>query len=111
MCIKLVMFWLIFFRLLTRNVEELKERLRNTPERDAESKIIQNLKAELATAKQQAEQADKSRKEVMNACTLLTTRLQELADFLDSLLPLLGAKKRRVVQQAVERSRELSRLV
>lgn len=96
-------------RLLTRKVEELKERLRNTPERDAENKIIQNLKSELAAAKQQAEQAEKSRKEVMNACTLLTTRLQELADFLDSLLPLLGAKKRRVVQQAVERSRELSR--
>uniref|UniRef100_A0A1B6DG81 Centrosomin N-terminal motif 1 domain-containing protein n=1 Tax=Clastoptera arizonana TaxID=38151 RepID=A0A1B6DG81_9HEMI len=96
-------------RLLCRKVEELKERLRNTPERDCESRLVQSLKAQLLTAKQETEQAEKSKKELMNACALLTTRLQELADFLDSLLPSLGAKKRRIVEQAVQRSRELSR--
>lgn len=95
--------------MLSRKVEELKERLRNTPERDSESRLVQSLKTQLTTSKQETEQAEKSKKELMNVCTLLTTRLQELADFLDSLLPSLGAKKRRIVEQAVQRSRELSR--
>uniref|UniRef100_A0A1B6F075 Centrosomin N-terminal motif 1 domain-containing protein n=1 Tax=Cuerna arida TaxID=1464854 RepID=A0A1B6F075_9HEMI len=89
-------------RQLMKKVEELQARLLNTPERDAESLLVQTLRAE-------RDQADKLRKEAVNACVLLTTRLQELADFLDSLLPSLCGKKRRVVQQAVERSRELSR--
>ncbi|XP_046676131.1 centrosomin-like isoform X2 [Homalodisca vitripennis] len=89
-------------RQLSKKVEELQARLLNTPERDADSLLVQTLRAE-------RDQADKLRKEAVNACVLLTTRLQELADFLDSLLPSLCGKKRRVVQQAVERSRELSR--
>ncbi|XP_054282058.1 centrosomin-like isoform X2 [Macrosteles quadrilineatus] len=89
-------------RQLQRTVEELQARLLNTPERDKESAQIQALREE-------KDAAEKQRKEAVNACVLLTTRLQELADFLESLLPLLCGKKRKYVQQAVERSRELSR--
>lgn len=94
----------ITYRTLTRKVEQLQARLLNTPERDTESVLMQSLRTE-------RDQAEKLRKEAVNACLLLTTRLQELADFLDSLLPMLCGKKRKVVQQAVERSRELSRFV
>lgn len=83
-------------------MKELEARLLNTPERDTESSLVQTLR-------QERDHAEKLRKEAVNACMLLTTRLQELADFLDSLLPFLGGRKRRVVQRAVERSRELSR--
>lgn len=56
-----------------------------------------------------AEESEKNRKELINACTLLTTRLEELSTFLESLLPSLGSKKRRMLQQAIDRSREMSR--
>lgn len=96
--------YVFIHRQLQRTVEELQARLLNTPERDKESAQIQALREE-------KDAAEKQRKEAVNACVLLTTRLQELADFLESLLPLLCGKKRKYVQQAVERSRELSRLV
>jgi hypothetical protein len=92
----------VFNRQLQRKVEELQARLLNTPERDTESEQLQRLREE-------REAADRQRKEAVNACVLLTTRLRELADFLECLLPLLCGKRRRYVQQAVERSRELSR--
>ncbi|XP_075211763.1 uncharacterized protein LOC142318955 isoform X3 [Lycorma delicatula] len=96
-------------KFLIQKVEELEGRLQNMPERDSDSRLVQTLKSDLIKTKQEVEMSEKSRKEVVTACSLLTNRLQELADFLDSLLPSLGAKKRRVVQHAVERSRELSR--
>ncbi|XP_039281317.1 centrosomin isoform X3 [Nilaparvata lugens] len=96
-------------KLLNRKVEELEQQLHNMPERDNDSPLVQKLKNDLMKARADVETADRSRKEVVSACSLLTNRLKELADFLDSLLPSLGAKKRRVVQHAVERSRELSR--
>ncbi|RZF46076.1 hypothetical protein LSTR_LSTR004789 [Laodelphax striatellus] len=96
-------------KVLNRKVEELEQQLHNMPERDTDSLLVQKLKSDLIKARLDVEAAEKSRREVVSACSLLTNRLKELADFLDSLLPSLGGRKRRVVQHAAERSRELSR--
>ncbi|XP_014278828.2 centrosomin isoform X3 [Halyomorpha halys] len=56
-----------------------------------------------------AETSEKSRKDLMNACCLLTTRLEELSSFLESLLPSLAGRKRRLVKEAIDRSREMSK--
>lgn len=100
---------------LYRKVDELKERLRNTPERDCGSRTVWNLKAECVRAKEQAEKAEIFRREAAEVCGLLTVRLEELAGFLDSLLTnrdsLSGVsqKRRQAIKQAVDQSRELSR--
>ncbi|CAH1391134.1 unnamed protein product [Nezara viridula] len=56
-----------------------------------------------------AENSEKSRKDLSNACCLLTTRLEELSSFLESLLPSLAGRKRRLVKEAIDRSREMSK--
>lgn len=56
-----------------------------------------------------ADESEKARKELMNSCCMFKARLEELATFLESLLPCLGMKKRRILQDAIERSREASR--
>ncbi|XP_073980007.1 phosphodiesterase 4D interacting protein centrosomin isoform X4 [Rhodnius prolixus] len=87
------------------DIEYLKKKL------SVELQKNEDMAKECLRWKLEAEQNDKSRKELLNACTSLMTRLEELATFLDSLLPLLGAKKRRMLQQVIDRSREASRSV
>ncbi|CAH0389010.1 unnamed protein product [Bemisia tabaci] len=63
-------------------------------------------------ARTTAEIAEKQLKESTNACHLLTTRLEELAGFLDSLISQnasLSEEKRRILQEAVTQSRLLSK--
>ncbi|XP_069674172.1 CDK5 regulatory subunit-associated protein 2-like isoform X2 [Periplaneta americana] len=97
---------------LCRKVEELRERLRNTPERDSDSRT---LRSECVRLREEIDRANAWRKEAGEACTLLTKRLEELAGFLSSLLRHperlngLGAKRRQLLKQAVEHSMELSR--
>ncbi|KAL0273781.1 UNVERIFIED_CONTAM: hypothetical protein PYX00_006376 [Menopon gallinae] len=100
---------------LKRKVEELNEKLRNAPERDCGSKSVHNLMLECAKAKEDVAKAEAFRRDAADVCTLLTLRLEELADFLDSLLTNqelingLGTKRRQDIIYAVEKSRELSR--
>lgn len=99
---------------LCSKVEELREKLRNTPERDNDGRT---LRAECARLRDELDRANVWRKEAGEACALVTKRLEELARFLSSLLKhperlgSLRAKHRQLLEQAVERSMELSRSV
>nr|CAD7602657.1 unnamed protein product [Timema genevievae] len=98
---------------LNRKVEELKEKLRHTPERDNDSVVVATLRNEVAAAREEADRAEMWRREAGEVCTHLTRRLEELARFLASLLTSVpaGGKKRRLIERAVENSMELSRSV
>lgn len=93
-------------------VEELRERLRNTPERDSDSRT---LRSECAKLREEIDMANAWRKEAGNASALLTKRLEELAWFLSSLLRHpeqlggLNSNHRLLLKQAVDHSMELSR--
>ncbi|PNF41505.1 hypothetical protein B7P43_G13036, partial [Cryptotermes secundus] len=93
-------------------VEELRERLRNTPERDSDSRA---LRSECARLREEIDRVNAWRKEAGDACALLTKRLEELAWFLSSLLRHpehlggLSAKHRQLLKEAVDRSMEVSR--
>ncbi|CAG2061789.1 unnamed protein product, partial [Timema podura] len=95
------------------SVEELKEKLRHTPERDNDSVVVATLRNEVAAAREEADRAEMWRREAGEVCTHLTRRLEELARFLASLLTSVpaGGKKRRLIERAVENSMELSRSV
>ncbi|XP_063242378.1 centrosomin isoform X2 [Bacillus rossius redtenbacheri] len=101
---------------LCQRVGELEDRLRNTPERD-DSHLLPLLRGELAKAKEDAARAEVWRCEAVDACAVLTRRLEELARFLNSLLSRgcflggLGRKRRQLLKQAVESSMELSRTI
>lgn len=76
--------------------------------------IIQNLKSELNQARQDAEEAHKWRQDCADMCGMLTIRLKELAEFLDSLLKhkdilgLLAQDRRKAMRKAVDKSLDLS---
>lgn len=99
---------------LHKTVEELRQQLRNTPERDSDNKIMQ-LKHEYSKLQLEFDKSEKLRLETVNLCSLLTTRLEELAHFLDSLLKLksvlgvLGSKQRSAIKQAIDQSLDLSK--
>lgn len=100
---------------LSQKVEELQERIRNTPERDTESRIVQNLRADCLRVKEELDVAEKRYRDAREGITILTRRLEELALFLSSLLHNrellrgLSIQRHRVLKQAVENSIELSR--
>jgi hypothetical protein len=93
-------------------VEELRERLRNTPERDSDSRT---LRSECAKLREEIERVTAWRKEAGDYSALLTKRLEELAWFLSSLLKHpeqlggLNLNHRQLLKQAVDQSMELSR--
>jgi hypothetical protein len=97
---------------LCSKVEELRERLRNTPERDSDSRT---LRSECARLREEMEMVNTWRKEAGDASALLTKRLEELAWFLSSLLRHpeqlggLNPNHRLLLKQAVDHSMELSR--
>ncbi|GLV38819.1 centrosomin [Carabus blaptoides fortunei] len=99
---------------LQQTVEELRQQLRNTPERDSDNKIMQ-LKHEYSKLQLEYDKSEKLRMETVNLCSLLTNRLEELAHFLDSLLKLksvlgvLGSKQRSAIKQAIDQSLDLSK--
>lgn len=82
-------------------------------ERRSQNSLVRNLRLECAKRKDDFEEAEKARKEAFNACALLTCRLEELACFLESLLAHdvagINVKKRQLLKQAIEKSREISR--
>ncbi|ETN60868.1 centrosomin (arrow protein) [Anopheles darlingi] len=77
--------------------------------------IIKQLNDELIQAREEAEKAQKWRKECTDLCAVSTIRLEELAGFLDSLLKNkelvcnLSTDRRKAIRKAVDRSLDLSR--
>ncbi|XP_058130008.1 centrosomin isoform X2 [Anopheles coustani] len=77
--------------------------------------IIKQLNDELIQAREEAEKAQRWRKECADLCAISTLRLEELAGFLDSLLKnkefvgTLSMDRRRAMRKAVDRSLDLSR--
>lgn len=76
---------------------------------------VNSLKSQLIQAQNDAEQANRWRKECVELCGVLTIRLNELAGFLDSLLNhkdvlgVLAQDRHKAMRKAVDRSLDLSR--
>lgn len=98
---------------LLDKINNLENKIVSDEERKSQSSLVHNLRLECAKRKDDFEEAEKARKEAFNACALLTNRLEELACFLESLLAHdfsgINAKKRELLRQAIERSREISK--
>lgn len=75
---------------------------------------IENLKSELNMARKDAEEAHKWRQDCADVCGMLTLRLKELAEFLDTLLKhkdilgVLAQDRRKAMRKAVDKSLDLS---
>lgn len=99
---------------LQKTVEDLTQKIRNTPERESESKLHE-IKSENTRLQQELDRSEKCRLELGNLCVLLTTRLEELAHFLDTLLKhksvlgLLGVKQQSAIKHAIDQSLDLSK--
>lgn len=99
---------------LKQQVEELKQQLKNTPERE-NNKQIEDLKNELEESRDEFNRCEKMRRESNEVCAVLSNRLEELAQFLDSLLKqksvlgFLGSKQNNKLRQIVDQSLDLSR--
>ncbi|XP_065076108.1 centrosomin isoform X2 [Ochlerotatus camptorhynchus] len=80
-----------------------------------ENIIIKQLNEEVIQAREEAEKAQRWRKECVDLCAISTARLEELAGFLDSLLRnkefcgSLSMDRRKAIRKAVDRSLDLSR--
>ncbi|XP_053671616.1 centrosomin [Anopheles nili] len=87
----------------------------NADHRNDRNIIIKQLNDELIQAREEAEKAQKWRKECADLCAISTLRLEELAGFLDSLLKnkelvsSLSMDRRKAIRKAVDRSLDLSR--
>ncbi|XP_058979539.1 centrosomin-like isoform X2 [Musca domestica] len=99
-------------KLLQRKVDILLQRLGS--ERNADA-VISQLRTELKQARADAEHAEKWRRQCGDLCATLSTRLEELAGFLNSLLKhkdvlgVLAVEKRKAMRRAVDRSLDLSK--
>ncbi|XP_065366564.1 centrosomin isoform X4 [Calliphora vicina] len=99
-------------KLLQRKVDILIQRLGTERQHDA---MIAQLQTELKQARSDAETAEKWRRQCADLCATLSTRLEELAGFLNSLLKhkdvlgVLAVEKRKAMRRAVDRSLDLSK--
>uniref|UniRef100_A0A1I8NRV6 Centrosomin N-terminal motif 1 domain-containing protein n=1 Tax=Stomoxys calcitrans TaxID=35570 RepID=A0A1I8NRV6_STOCA len=99
-------------KLLQRKVDILLQRLGAERNTDA---VISQLRIELKQAQANAENAEKWRRQCADLCSTLSTRLEELAGFLNSLLKhkdvlgVLAVEKRKAMRRAVDRSLDLSK--
>ncbi len=98
---------------LLLKIKSLETKIISDEEQEAQTSLVNNLRMECAKHRDEFEEAEKARKDAFNACALLTNRLEELACFLESLLAHdvtgLNAKRRELLKQAIERSREISK--
>uniref|UniRef100_A0A8D8UEV9 Centrosomin n=1 Tax=Cacopsylla melanoneura TaxID=428564 RepID=A0A8D8UEV9_9HEMI len=95
-------------RKLIDRLKSLKENI------DCVSVDKEGLLTQLANLKVSLNICDKQRREALQACWVLNKRLEELADFLESLISSsdvlsLSSKKKQIIKHAVDASRELSR--
>lgn len=101
-------------KLLQKKVDILIQKLAAPGNHNSDA-LIKQLQHDLQEAKEEAERSERWRKECADVCSILTTRLEELAGFLDSLLKhkdVLGAlavDRRRAMRKAVDRSLDLSK--
>lgn len=99
--------------LLTK-INHLETKITSDEEQKSQSSLVHNLRLEVAKHRDDFEEAEKARRDAFNACAMLTNRLEELATFLESMLSSenatgLNAKKRELLKQAIDRSREISK--
>ncbi|KAL1458151.1 hypothetical protein WDU94_008322 [Cyamophila willieti] len=95
-------------RKLIDRLKSLKENI------DCVSVDKEGLLTQLANLKVSLNICEKQRREALQACWVLNKRLEELADFLESLISSsdvlsLSSKKKQIIKHAVDASRELSR--
>lgn len=100
-------------KLLLQKITVLESKITSDEEQKAQVSLVNNLRLECVKHREDFEEAEKARKDAYNACALLTNRLEELACFLESLLAHdstgLNSKRRELLKQAIERSREISK--
>lgn len=100
-------------RALLQRINALECRAAGDEEQKAQTALVRNLRLECAKHRDDFDEAEKARKDAFNACALLINRLEELASFLESLLAhdasALNARRRELLRQAIERSREISK--
>lgn len=100
-------------KVLLNKIYELEKKITSEEEQKAHSSLVHNLRLEVAKHRDEFEEAEKARKDAFNACAMLTNRLEELATFLESLLAHdtagLNSRKRELLKQAIDRSREISK--
>lgn len=101
---------------LAAEIEQLKSKApQASPASNTAAAEINSLKSELIQARNDAEQANRWRKECVELCGVLSIRLNELAGFLDSLLnhrdvlSVLAHDRHKAMRKAVDRSLDLSR--
>lgn len=102
---------------LAAEIEQLKSKASQAspPPPNTAAAEINSLKSELIQAQNDAEQANRWRKECVELCGVLSIRLNELAGFLDSLLnhkdvlSVLAHDRHKAMRKAVDRSLDLSR--
>lgn len=100
--------------LQTKNDSLIQKLTSNSNDRN-ENIIIKQLNEEVIQARDEAEKAQRWRKECVDLCAISTARLEELAGFLDSLLRneefsgTLSIARRKAIRKAVDRSLDLSR--
>ncbi|XP_062558854.1 centrosomin isoform X2 [Armigeres subalbatus] len=100
--------------LQTKN-DSLIQKLTSSSNDRNENIIIKQLNDEVIQAREEAEKAQRWRKECVDLCAISTGRLEELAGFLDSLLRnedfsgTLSIARRKAIRKAVDRSLDLSR--
>ncbi|XP_037024363.1 centrosomin isoform X1 [Bradysia coprophila] len=105
---------------LEKELNQLRQRLQgnastgSTPTKSSHYEEIESLRAELDSARKGAEEAHKWRQDCADVCGMLTVRLKELAEFLDSLLKhkdilgVLAQDRRKAMRKAVDKSLDLS---
>lgn len=100
-------------KILLNKINQLETNIISDEEQKAQTSLVNNLRLEVAKHRDEFEEAEKARKDAFNACAMLTNRLEELASFLESLLAHdtsgLNSKKRELLKQAIDRSREISK--
>ncbi|XP_044727228.1 centrosomin isoform X2 [Chrysoperla carnea] len=91
-------------------IEDLKDKIHNTPERDTEK-----LRSEIQKVEKDYKMCLKTKQEALDMCSLLTSRLEELALFLKALLKhksvlgFLGIENQSIIKDVVDKSLDLSR--
>lgn len=96
-----------------RTIEELQSKLKNIPERDHNNPLTE-LQLAYNDLSDELEKSEKLRLENQEVCSILSTRLEELCHFLDSLLKhrsvlgFLGTEQTKKLQDVLNRSMELS---
>ncbi|KAF5306366.1 hypothetical protein FQR65_LT07390 [Abscondita terminalis] len=101
---------------LVHQIEQLKQQLRNVPEHEND-KQIERLQSQCEHLRADLSKSEKLRQEEREICSILNNRLEELCQFLQTLLRhksvfgFLGNEQSRQLQQALDKSLEFSHIL